>query len=180
VPLVPLVTSGVLPSSSEKPIPDLPPASPLPYLGSMEAVMKETHVAKAGISISASADRVWKALTDPELIKQYLFGTEASSDWKEGSPIIYKGVWEGKAYEDKGRIVRVVPRELLVTTYWSGFSGLPDVPENYSTVTYRLASSEEGTTLVIEQDNNPTRESAEHSEGNWEMVLKSMKELLEK
>lgn len=56
--------------------------------------------------INASSSRVWEALTDPKLIKQYLFGTEVSTDWKVGSPITYRGVWNGREYEDKGRIIK--------------------------------------------------------------------------
>jgi hypothetical protein len=73
-----------------------------------------------------------------------------------------------------------VPNKRLSATYWSSFSSLPDLPENYSTVTYELSESKGETTLTVIQDNNPTRESADHSEGNWEKVLQTMKALLEK
>ena len=88
------------------------------------------------ILIDALPERVWDALTNPEMIEQYLFGTHADSDWKEGSQITYRGVWEGKSYEDKGLVVKAKPGELLETRYWSSFSGLPDSPENYQTVKY--------------------------------------------
>jgi uncharacterized protein YndB with AHSA1/START domain len=142
--------------------------------------MESDLIAKSQITINAKASRVWEALTKPELIKQYLFGTEATSDWKVGSPVTYKGVWEGKAYEDKGVILEFVPEKKLVSTYWSGFSGKPDVPENYQKVSYELMEKDGQTTLSIMQDNNPSPESAEHSANNWKMVLGKMKELLEK
>ena len=142
--------------------------------------MKGSHVARASIEINAKAVKVWKALTDPNLIKHYLFGTEAASDWKVGSAITYKGVWQGKAYEDKGTILEIVPNKLLKSTYWSGMSGLEDKPENYNTVTYELSETRGRTTVTVSQDNNPTRESADHSQGNWAIVLKGMKDLLEK
>jgi uncharacterized protein YndB with AHSA1/START domain len=142
--------------------------------------MKTDHVAKASITIRADAGKVWDALTNPALIKQYLFGTEARSDWKKGSPITYKGVWEGKSYEDKGVIVDIVPNTRIVSTYWSSMSGKPDTPDQYNTVTYELAPGNGQTTLTITQDNNPTRESADHSAANWTAVLQSMKAILEK
>ena len=142
--------------------------------------MKIDHVAKATIEIQASAEKVWDALTNPALIKQYLFGTEARSDWKKGSPITYKGVWEGKTYEDKGVIVDIVPNKRLVSTYWSSMSGKPDTPDQYNTVTYELAHASGRTTLSVTQDNNPTQESADHSASNWKAVLQAMKGLLEK
>jgi len=138
------------------------------------------HVAKAAITIRAGTDKVWDALTNPDLIRKYLYGTEAHSDWKKGSPITYKGVWQGKAYEDKGVILEIVPGQQLVSTYWSSMSGLPDTPEHYNTVTYELSHSKGDTTLTVTQDNNASKESADHSASNWTMVLQALKALLEK
>ena len=136
-------------------------------------------IAKSTIIVNAPASKVWQALTDPKLIKQYLFGTDAKSDWKEGSTLTYSGVWEGKAYEDKGKILKVVPEKLLETTYWSSMRGLPDQPENYNKVTYQLSAENGSTTLTITQDNVKTEQEREHSEKNWGMVLQGLKKLLE-
>jgi len=136
-------------------------------------------LAQATITINAPASKVWEALTKPELIKQYLFGTEVTTDWRVGSPITYKGEWQGKAYEDKGKILQVEPGKLLVSTFWSSLSGVPDVPENYKTVRYELSPAGGGTKLMITQDNNTTQEEATHSEQNWNMVLDGLKKLLE-
>ena len=65
------------------------------------------YIAKASITINATAEKVWHALTDPRMIKKYMFGTSVISDWKEGSKIIWKGEWEGKSYEDKGKIIHL-------------------------------------------------------------------------
>ena len=141
--------------------------------------MDNKFVAKAAIVINASAPRVWDALTKPALIKQYLFGTDVTTDWKVGSSITYKGTWEGKPYEDKGKVVQIEPPRLLVCTYWSAFSGQPDIAENYATVRYELSAEGGGTRLSITQDNNPSQESADHSAQNWNTVLEAMKKLLE-
>jgi len=141
--------------------------------------MNQTFTAKATTTINAPALKVWDALTKPELIKQYLFGTEVTTDWQVGSPISYQGIWEGKAYEDKGKVLQVEPGKLLISTYWSSLAGLPDVPENYKTVRYELLAEGGGTRLTIIQDNNATQEEASHSEQNWKMVLDGMKKLLE-
>jgi uncharacterized protein YndB with AHSA1/START domain len=79
-----------------------------------------------------------------------------------------------------GTIVDLVPNRLLKSTYWSSFSGKPDTPENYATVAYKLSQNGNETTLTVTQDNNPSRESAEHSRENWNRVLAAMKDLLEK
>jgi uncharacterized protein YndB with AHSA1/START domain len=141
--------------------------------------MDKKFIAKASTIINTPPARVWDALTRPDMIKQYLFGTEVKTDWQVGSPITYKGIWEGKPYEDMGKILQVQPGKLLVSTYWSSLSGLPDVPENYQTVRYELAAEGNGTRLTITQDNNGSLEEANHSEQNWNYVLDAMKKLLE-
>ena len=141
--------------------------------------MNNTFVAKATITINAPAARVWDALTQPELIKRYLFGTQVTTDWQAGSPIVYEGTWEGKAYQDKGKVLQVEPGKLLVSTFWSSLAGLPDVPENYQTVRYELSTEGSGTRLTVMQDNNATQEDANHSAQNWSMVLDGLKKLLE-
>jgi uncharacterized protein YndB with AHSA1/START domain len=142
--------------------------------------MSESLVAKRSVTVHADAAKVWDALTNPEMIKQYLYGTRAFSDWKEGSSITYEGVWQGKSYKDKGVIKKIEPRRILVTTYWSALSGLPDLPENYSTVTYALSERDGETTLTVTTDNIDTKESVDHTEANWNSVLEKLKELLEK
>ncbi len=141
--------------------------------------MNNTFVAKATRTINAPTSRVWEALTKPDLIKQYLFGTTVTTDWRVGSPITYEGVWEGKAYKDKGKVLQVERGKLLVSTFWSSLSGVPDAPENYQTVRYELSAENGGTRLTITQDNNATQEDANHSAQNWNMVLDGIKKLLE-
>ena len=141
--------------------------------------MNETFTAKAGITINAPTTKVWEALVTPQLIKRYLFGTEVTTDWQVGSPITYKGVWEGKAYEDKGKVLEFEPNKLLVSTFWSSMAGLPDIPENYKTVRYHLSPEGKGTILIITQDNNETQDEASNSEQNWKAVLAEMKKMIE-
>ncbi len=141
--------------------------------------MDKKYISKASITISAPISKVWDALTKPELIKQYLFGTEVTTDWQVGSPITYRGNWQGRSYEDKGKVLKVEPNKILVSTFWSSLAGLPDIPENYKTVRYELSSMDAGTNLTITQDNNNSQEEADHSEQNWKMVLEGIKKLLE-
>jgi uncharacterized protein YndB with AHSA1/START domain len=141
--------------------------------------MDEKFTAKAKTTIYAPSSKVWDALTKPDLIKQYLFNTEVISDWKEGSPITYKGEWEGKAFEDKGKILKMEREKLLMSTHWSPLSGVPDSPENYHTVTYKLSEKDGSTEVTISQDNNASEEEKAHSEENWKTVLAGMKKLLE-
>lgn len=141
--------------------------------------MDKNLIAKASVNISANRSEVWQALVDPKAIKQYMFGTNVVTDWHEGYPIIWKGEWQGKAYEDKGKILQFKPQHRLQYSHFSPLSGQPDVPENYHTVTIELSGEGKQTTVTLTQDNNKTEEARQHSEENWEMMLASLKEYLE-
>jgi uncharacterized protein YndB with AHSA1/START domain len=136
-------------------------------------------VARASTTIDAPVDRVWDALVNPKTIKQYMFGTNVTSDFKEGGPIVFKGEWEGKPYEDKGVILKMNPKKMLRYSHFSPLSGLPDKPENYHTVTIDLVPKGQQTLVALTQDNNPTEEAKQHSEKNWTMMLAGLKKLLE-
>jgi uncharacterized protein YndB with AHSA1/START domain len=141
--------------------------------------MTEPLIAQAEVVIQATPEKVWQALTDPELIERYLFGTHVETDWVPGSPIIYRGVWQGQAYEDKGVILEVEPGRRLVSTFWSALSGVPDEPAYYKTVTYELDRVRDATLVSVTQDNNASPEEVEHSSQNWGSVLEGMKNLIE-
>jgi uncharacterized protein YndB with AHSA1/START domain len=132
------------------------------------------------LSIKAPASKVWEALTSPEWIKQYLFGTKVTSDWKAGSPIRFTGMWEGKEYEDKGTILKFEKGKVFQYSYWSSFSSTPDIPENYAVLTFELTSHGDKTELLLTQDNIASEAELEHSGKNWEGVLQMMKGLVEK
>ncbi|HSU27271.1 MAG TPA: SRPBCC family protein [Chitinophagaceae bacterium] len=136
-------------------------------------------IAKARININVPIKKVWEALVNPALIKQYMFGTNVASKWKKGSAITWQGEWEGKKYEDKGTILLVKKENKLQYTHFSPLSGKPDIPENYNTVTVETFPYREGTSVIISQDNNPTEEAKLHSEKNWRFVLEGMKKMLE-
>jgi len=137
-------------------------------------------IAKASTTINAPAAKVWDALVNPQLIKQYMFGTNVVSEWKKGSPIVWKGEWQGKKYEDKGVILELQPERMLRYSHYSPVSGLAETPENYHTVTIELKSTGSQTELSLSQDNNRTEEERQHSQKNWEMMLASLKKVLEK
>ncbi len=141
--------------------------------------MNKDLIIEKALKISAPAAKIWEALTNPVIIKQYLFGTETVTDWKVGSAIIFQGEGEGKAYKDKGKIQKFDPEKILEYTYWSGFSGLEDTEENYSLVTFELNEDNGITTLIFTQKGFTNEKAQEHSATNWGMVLQKIKELVE-
>ncbi len=143
--------------------------------------MKTNITGKVSIHIDASPAEVWKALISPDLIKKYFFGTTAISDWKVGSPIVFKGEWEGKEYQDKGTILEINPNKTFKYNYWGSLSGITDKPENYVDITYELDEQiDHSTILTITQENIPDEKMKAHSEENWNKVLSGLKKLLEK
>jgi uncharacterized protein YndB with AHSA1/START domain len=137
------------------------------------------HVATAQCEIDAAPDKVWEALTDPELIKKYMFGSEVKTDWKPGSPITWQGEFEGRKYEDKGEVIAVEPGRRLEVTHFSPLTGQEDRPENYHHVLYELQETGGSTSVRLTQDNSSSAEEAEHSAANWQMMLDGLKKVAE-
>lgn len=142
--------------------------------------MPGKFVAKSQITIDAPAAKVWKAITTPEQIKQYFFGVDVVTDWKVGSPILQRGEWQGKKFEDKGKIVAVDRPNRLVYTHFSPAEGKPDKPENYHNVTFTLKEQDGRTKVTLGNDNNGSAEGVKHAQQNWKTVLKGLKQFVEK
>ena len=142
--------------------------------------MKNNITGRVEIDIKAPVSKVWDALTMPEIIKEYFFGTETYTDWKTGSPIIFKGEWKGKSYVDKGTILEIEKYKMIKYDYWSSMSTIEDKPENYMIVTYHLKDKGEHTNLVVTQENIPDENSKVHSQENWKKIMGDMKKLVEK
>jgi uncharacterized protein YndB with AHSA1/START domain len=142
--------------------------------------MREDLTTEESITIDAPIASVWEALTTPETIKRWFFGVDTESDWKVGSPIVHRGEYQGKPYEDKGEILEIDPPRRLVHSHWSPVSGLPDSPDHYERVTWELSErAQGGTELTITEVNLPSEEARATSAKSWRMVMQNLKELLE-
>ncbi len=119
--------------------------------------------------------RVWKALVDPQDVAQYMMGARMTTDWKEGSPIEWKGEWEGKAYEDHGKVLGVLEPDLLK---YSHRSGSTTGTREEHIITIELRETAGVTHLRLTQDNNADQEACERAEKNWTMILDGLKKLL--
>ena len=141
--------------------------------------MHEQLTAKADITIHASVAKVWDALVNPEMIKRYMFGTTVVSDWKEGSPIVWKGEWKGKPYEDKGRILALRAEKRLQYSHFSPLSGAPDTAANYHQVTIDLSGPDGAVRVELSQDKNETEKARDESQRNWGTMLEGLKKTAE-
>ena len=133
------------------------------------------------VEINTSLEKVWKGLITPETIKEYLFGTETVTDWKVGSEIIFQGEYEGHKYRDHGVILEYILHKKITYSYWSGFSGTEDKPENYSTITYTLENlAANKTKFTWMQKGYATEQAYQHSLGGMTDFLNKVKVVLEK
>lgn len=140
------------------------------------------------ITINAPAAKVWDLLVNPEQTRKYMFGCETVSDWQVGSPLLWRGEYEGRQMVFvKGDIVRIEPGKLLVYTVIDpNNTSIPDVPENYLTVTYALAEENGKTILTVSQGDFATvaqgqkryEETYNNGEG-WNPILVQIKALAE-
>lgn len=132
------------------------------------------------ITIKASPEKVWEVLTNPEKIAIYLYGTKTETDWKIGSPIIFSGSYEGASYSDKGLVMANVPYSLIAYDYWSQFSGLEDLPENYCEVSYHIHDNNDNTVkFTWQQIGFKDEKSQEHNNSSMPALLEQIKKIAE-
>jgi hypothetical protein len=93
--------------------------------------------------------------------------------------LFFKGIWEGKHYEDKGTILKSAKNKTLQYTYFSSFSGMEDKPENYAVITCSLHKEKAHVRLELTQKGFANEQAKTHSASNWESVLKAIKEVVE-
>ena len=144
-------------------------------------------IVTSSIRINATPSRVWDALTNPAMTRKYMFGCEALSDWQPGSPLIWKGNFNGvEMIAVKGEVVRIEPGKFLAyTTIDPNNPAVPDLPENYLTVTYDVAGEGDGTLLTVSQgDYSKVAEGQKRYDetvagGGWSPILEQIKQLLE-
>lgn len=149
--------------------------------------MNHSLVVTNTITIQAPAAKVWDALTKPEQTKKYMFGCEAVSDWKPGSPLIWKGTFNGvEMIAVKGNIISIEPgRSLVYTVIDPNNPKIPDIPENYLTVTCDLEETAGQTTLEVSQgDYSKVAEGESRYQhtidgGGWDPILVQIKAICE-
>jgi uncharacterized protein YndB with AHSA1/START domain len=143
--------------------------------------MTPAFEASTRIEIDAPPGRVWQSLVQPDLIARYMHGTRVDSDWAVGSPIVWRGEWQGRRYEDKGEVLAVDPPRRLAVTHWSPLTGDADEPGNYHHVTYELDPLGEGRTrLTLTHGNSPSQEAADRMvETGWTPMLQQLRQVAE-
>ena len=145
--------------------------------------MRKQETTRYSIEVSTVAQgrlqNAWNILVDPQRASELWWGSTVESDFTAGHPIIWKGEWEGKPFEDRGTILQVQAPTLLQYSHWSPSMG-PDVEENRNILTWRLSEESGAVRITFQHTNIATQEMKDHSEPMWNQLLARMKELLEK
>jgi len=132
------------------------------------------------VKIIAPRKKVWLALTMPDLVKQWQYGSDLLTTWEIGTPIIFRNEWNGRVFEQKGKVLEFLPESRLKYSLFFPRPGLQDIPEHRILMTYELTESEGVTSLLVRQE-DPRPSAPDESTGGDEgpNVLSSLKELVE-
>ncbi|HEV8675265.1 MAG TPA: SRPBCC family protein [Methylomirabilota bacterium] len=128
------------------------------------------------IYIKTTPERLWKAITDPEMRRKYTFGVGVKSDWTPGSH--YEGVTpKAPTPIFEGENLEVVPPRRLVQSFRALWS--EDVKrEGTSRVTWEIEPIGDSCRLTVTHDQLREGANAELY-GGWPMILSGLKTLLE-
>lgn len=130
------------------------------------------------IEIEAPAEKVWQAIIDPEMTRQYYFDTGFTGDLRPGGAYAYKN-GDG---EDVllGEILEVDPPRRLVTTFSAQWA--EDLrAEQPSKLTWEI--EQQGTRSIVTVTHDELEAAPATMRivsGGWPGILARMKELLEK
>ena len=67
------------------------------------------------VNINSPTSKVWEALTDPELMKKWMFDKEINiiTNWKVGNPVVIRGNMNGKTFENNGAVLQFEIEKIL-------------------------------------------------------------------
>ncbi|MEC3918218.1 ArsR/SmtB family transcription factor [Nocardia sp. CDC160] len=124
--------------------------------------------------IHATAEQVWKALTDADLTAQY-WGHENISDWQVGSPWEHRRADGSGKVDVVGKILESDPPTKLVLT----FEDSPEEDRSPSVVTFLVEPHQDIVRLTVTHENLPNEEMLQGISSGWPAVLANLKSLLE-
>jgi uncharacterized protein YndB with AHSA1/START domain len=139
--------------------------------------MKTTE---SSVKILAPAKKVWLALTNPGLVKQWQYGSDLLTTWEVGTSIVFRNEWNGQVFEQKGTVLEFSPESRIKYSLFFPRPELQDIPENHFLMTYELAEIDGATTLLVRQE-DPRPSTQEESSGGdgGPDVLSDLKALVE-
>nr|WP_295934437.1 SRPBCC domain-containing protein [uncultured Dyadobacter sp.] len=143
--------------------------------------MPEIPVIRHEIQINAPTGRVWDTLTVSELIHQWMLDTPLLflTEWREQGNVLIRGDLHGLPFENRGKVLRFEPCQVLEYTHWSTLSLIADIPENYSVLHFELRPQQDQTLLILTIREFLTFEIFKHLQFYWNTALHLLKEVAE-
>ena len=145
-------------------------------LSDLKTELEKTMEKVFEIYIRTTPERLWDAITDPEIRSKYNFGTRVVSDWQPGSQIVTTHDKAGAPLGEGEVLEADAPRRLVhsMRALWSD-----DVKgEGFSRVTWDIEPVGDSCRLTV--THGELREGAnEELYGGWPMILSGLKTWLE-
>ncbi len=139
--------------------------------------MTDAEAREYEVQVDAPPERVWEAITEPDLTERYFFGTRVESDFEPGAPIAYRNA-EGGA-DVTGEVLRVEPSRRLETTFQAAWS--PAVEgRDPDRVAWEVEPADGGTHVrLVHHGFDPSSPGADQIDAGWRDTLARLKETLE-
>jgi len=146
-------------------------------LGDLKHTLEDKTMEKVfEIYIKTTPERLWQAITDPEMRAKYNFGVGVESDWTPGSRYV-AGSANASGLLVQGENLEVDPPRRLVQSF-DALWGEDVKHEGTSRVTWEIEPVEDSCRLTVIHDQ--LREGANSQlYGGWPMILSGLKTLLE-
>ena len=141
--------------------------------------MKTFSVTKR-ITINATPEKVFDALTTSDEIVKYYPLNKVISNWVIGDSVLYKGEVNEQEFTDYGVITELKRPATYSYRYWSDNHGTEKTPDNHLTINYTLLSVNGATELSLVQDNIKSEEMFNvMNTVVWDMLLNGLKQHME-
>ncbi|EEW61121.1 SRPBCC family protein [Silicibacter sp. TrichCH4B] len=128
--------------------------------------------------IRTTPEKVFDAITRPEISRRYWDHENVSEDWQPGSDWQHIKVKETRTVELVGKVIESNPPKRLVIS-WANESQ-KDNPDQYSRVTYDIEPQGDMVKLTVSHDElQPGSGMLKGISAGWPIVLSSMKSFLE-
>ena len=127
--------------------------------------------------IRTTQQELWAALTTPEFMKKYWFGTKFETDWKVGSP--WKMIYPDGRVTDAGEIAEFDrPRRIVLT--WKHERRPELAAEGYARCSIELEPQDDAVKLTISHTiERADSKLIEAVSAGWPLILSNLKSLLE-
>lgn len=127
--------------------------------------------------IRSTPEKVWDAITNPEMTRQY-WGYNQASEWKPGAAWEHRRISDPSVAHVAGQVIETAPPKRLVVT-WANAADVNN-PDKVSRVTFELENLEDVVCLTVTHSElEPESDMLRGISRGWPLVLSSLKSLLE-